>query len=267
MSSRRRFIFALSILLLLAFLGSLGALIGSRLLPAHNGEIGTSQPQTTVADSAVSTLKIQTQWRKAMIVGQSDDITIDLLPPSLVLATPGAEHTATISEATPVGTPGVPVNTAFGPGYETFAVGDLEAPEFAITPAATQTQALNQPDVQFLWTVSPKSAGPQVIYVTITGQWRPTDGGEVIERTLGEVRLDIQVQNPPPAAPQTGLDPGIVAAIIGAAATVVAALIGALVVWMQVSKDKKKKQKAKPTHSAAHQPEKPARTQEPPPPL
>jgi hypothetical protein len=258
MYSRKRSIFLFSILLLLICLGFLLFLAGCGTSSA------SSSAQTNVSDSAVSTLKIETQWRATMTVGQSDDITLDLSS-SLTVSPPGEEHTAIVSQPTPVGTPNVPVGQAFGPGYQPLnAVGDLEAPDFDITPAAIETQALAQPDVQFLWTVSPQSAGPQVIYVTLTGQWQPTNGGGIIERTLGEIRLDIQVQNPPP--PQSGLDPGIVAAIIGAVATVVAALIGALVIWMQVSKDKQKKRQAKHAHGAAHPAKKPAHTPKPPPP-
>jgi len=267
MSRRRRSILLFSLALLLIFFGLLIFMAGC----GSSASSGPAPRQVTVADSATSALKIQTQWPSMMTVGQSNDITIDLLSSSLVASTPGAQHTASVSEATPVGTPNVPVGRAFGPGYESFAEGDLEAPEFAITPSATQTQSLDQPDVQFLWTVSPNTAGPQVIFVTITGQWRPTRGGEVIERTLGEVQLDIQVQpapapTPSPPAPQPGLDPGIVAAIIGAVATVVAAIIGALVVIAQMSKDrqKKEKEKARRAHNAARPPEKPPHTHDSP---
>lgn len=229
--------------LLLVFLG------GSYLSSLIFLEVAPLASLCCVAFSTITTLKVEADWSR-MVLDQSNSITVSITSTSALPST-GANQTAVVSNPTPVGTPNVPIEAAFGSGYEAFATVQLEAPAFEVSPSEPQTQSLEQPTVQFEWTVLPKASGPQVINVPITVQWKPKAAGEVIERPIGSTRLDTQVDSS-----ALNLDSNIIIpTAVGAFATLTGAAI-ALLPWF-IDQREKQKQKQRNKNRAKRVEEKP----------
>lgn len=72
----------------------------------------------------------------------------------------------------PVGTPNVPAELAFGPNYDVYANATLDAVKFDSTPINIEWQSLDQPLDRWGWTLSPKSEGRQVIFLSVGLEWR-----------------------------------------------------------------------------------------------
>jgi hypothetical protein len=146
-------------------------------------------------------MQVDVEWPNRMAVDRSDSIRITLVSsggpaPSIVIVTPG--HTAiAVSVTPPAGTPGIPVEKAFGPEYRGYAVAHLVGSAFDVSPLTTESQSLDQPEIIWEWNVLPKKAGLQVVNVDIVVQWKPVSGGgEIIQRQIWRQQLRISVTEP-----------------------------------------------------------------------
>ena len=106
-------------------------------------------------------------------------------------------HTVIADTPIPIGTPGAPIQRAFGVEYEAFAHAKLAASNFDFQSASLEYQALEQSTVQWEWNISPKEVGDQLVNLSVEVQWRPTGGqAEPIERSIWHSQLDILVKQP-----------------------------------------------------------------------
>ncbi len=159
---------------------------GTGIVPPHQVE------KTDVAD-----LVIQTSVDLTVLKDQSTRVSVTISRLGQFPSSSGSTPQPTVG-LTPVGTPGVPIVKAFGPGYNVSAVAQLNASAFDVAPQGQQEESLDQPLlVIFTWTVAPKYTGPQVLAVTVTGRWTPKNGEPVIERPLASQFLSIDVIDTP----------------------------------------------------------------------
>lgn len=173
-----------------------------------NGATPTTEAATGTAAPIPSTsvpeplLVIEAEWPKRLEVGRSDTIRISLIRVSDKAYFPTIEvagHTASVSTAINIGTPGVSAAEAMGPDYEAFAIVYLAAPAFNVSLASSELQPLDQPRLDWTWNILSDQANPQVISVTIEVQWKAKDGSGVpIQRVLwrSSPPLDIDVYRP-----------------------------------------------------------------------
>lgn len=88
--------------------------------------------------------------------------------------TGGSPHV--VPSPIPVGTAGVTVERAFGPGYDVYAIANLAAVKFDVTPNSIEWQSLDQRIDEWGWTITPKALGRQVIFFNVNLEWRPQPG-------------------------------------------------------------------------------------------
>lgn len=135
---------------------------------------------------------VRVTWQDHVDVGSSAVITVSLkntgtvdratCPAATPRPAPGSSYQA---PARAIGTPGVPLTDAFGPNYEGYASVHLNAIGFDAFPASIDAEALNQPQIDWGWSISPKTSGQQYALASITGTWRPCAGhGGTIQRQL-----------------------------------------------------------------------------------
>ncbi len=149
------------------------------------------------------------------------------------LAIEGAAATA--SGTTAVGTPGVTLREAFGPGFEApFGEATLSSKTFDVEPDGPEKQPLDLPKVVWGWSVTPRSAGVQYLTVTIAATWTTMKGGERGPYRVGDRTFSINVKDA--FVSQGHFDVG--AMLTSLPAALVTALLGAgglgalLILWM-----------------------------------
>jgi LysM repeat protein len=156
-------------------------------------------PSTSVPEPP---LLIEAEWPKRLAVGQSGRIRISLLRVSdkaYVATVEMAGHTASVSTAINIGTPGVSEAAALGPDYQAFAIAYLAASAFEVRPGGPESQSLDQPNIVWTWNILSDQASHQVIDVRIEIQWKAKNGSGVpIQRMLwrSSPPLDIEVYRP-----------------------------------------------------------------------
>ncbi len=178
-------------------------------------------------------------------------VSITSLLATVASASPTPNETRITAGVTPVGTPGVAIQEAFGPNYNTFAVAQLSGSgAFEIDPQKQREQSLNQRDaVTFTWAVFPKVAGEQTLIIEVTGLWVPKSGGNPEERPLGRLEWKVNVEEPIFSTGEIHLS-DIVMLILGSALNV--QWIWGLV--QQARKKGKEKQEASSQRSAQSPP-------------
>jgi hypothetical protein len=78
-------------------------------------------------------------------------------------------------------------------------VARLDATGFDMQPTSEQDYFISEGrDVTWSWVVSPKSAGPQVMTLTVIARWKPisSDNGQVIQYQLFRKNLYTNVEVP-----------------------------------------------------------------------
>lgn len=175
---------------------------------------------------------------------QTSTITVDITP---LLSAPEATSTPRTplsTDLTPVGTPGATITNAFGPNYSAYIVAELHGSAFDIDPAQQTQQSLNQGEIVFTWTITPKYVGNQLIYTEVTGIWTPKNGGPSIQLPLGSTQENIIVNTFVNSATGSSADNGSTLSSI--TLNVFVGLIGSAFnipwIWDLISKRRKKKQ-------------------------
>ncbi len=178
-------------------------LVGLRFGNPGAPKTGQQQHQSHLTKLRTSTANIN--WRDHVDVGSSAVIAVSLTNPKTTkLVTcqselPSAEPQVSYEEAvSAVGTPGVPIAEAFGPNYAGYASAHLDTIGFNVSPTAAEVESLDQPRIDWGWTISPMNSGQQYALVGITGIWQPCSGvGTAIKRQLWTSRpIDIAVDEP-----------------------------------------------------------------------
>jgi hypothetical protein len=228
---RTRTLLAASCILLF---GSLMLLV----LDGCGGSGGTSSStsgSTQITNSTLSSLKVETLIPLQMESKNSYLITVSLLPAtgqvdvSQVL---GEKATVITAHPTPIGTPDIALQQAFGPGYEPYARATLGATTFDVQPNSLLQQSLKQKVVEWTWNLTPQNAGSQqVIGVDIVLEWVPTSsqnpGLPPPEYTIANPQFFVDVSNP--SIEFNPIDIG--ALLTTAAGTLLVGLIGFCVHW------------------------------------
>jgi hypothetical protein len=154
-------------------------------------------PPPQVEEAFVADLGIQTSVNLPLIKDRSTQVNVFIFRRGQFPSSSGSTQQPTVG-LTPVGTPGVPIVKAFGPGYNVSAVAQLNASAFDVAPQGQQEQSLDQPSsVTFTWTITPNYTGQQALEVTVTGRWVPVGGGASIERPLASQSLSVDVEEAP----------------------------------------------------------------------
>ena len=113
-----------------------------------------------VGETDAADLTIQTfLFNLPAVRGQTIQVNVTIYMRGQVPTSTGSTPQPNVG-LTPVGTLGVPIIKAFGPGYNVSAVVQLNASSFDVSPQGQQEQSLDQyTSVTFIWTVTPKSTG------------------------------------------------------------------------------------------------------------
>jgi hypothetical protein len=177
------------------------ALAGPTPLPL----LGGPQGGPTATPQVLHVLQVGARWPNRLNIDDSDYVGALVLHRSQVVPlgrTPTTIPTITLENkscatqlgnrrelvATPiaVGTPGVPIERAFGKGYTAQAGAQLVAPHFSVAPAGTSWQPLGKSPVAWGWGVVPQQEGRQVLLLNIDVQWEPksSNRGAVIQRRI-----------------------------------------------------------------------------------
>jgi hypothetical protein len=166
----------------------IGGLLGGTPTPVP-GATATPTPRPLPA------LEVKAMWPKNMDASGSDFVGVTLdhkvslsvrqnpATPTILKLQIGSKrcgstaHNSTIATPVvpspmPVGTPHVPAELAFGKNYDVYANATLEAVKFDATPISIQWQSLDQPLDRWGWTLSPRSEGRQVIFLSVDLEWR-----------------------------------------------------------------------------------------------
>src|SRR6266566_1486070 len=111
-------------------------------------------PPVQVEEAFVADLDIQTTVNLPLIKDQSTPVYVSISQLGQFPSSSGSTPQPTVG-LTPVGTPGVPIVKAFGPGYNVSAIAQLSASAFDVAPQEQPEQSLGQPySVTFTWTVT-----------------------------------------------------------------------------------------------------------------
>lgn len=134
-----------------------------------------------------------------MEIDRSDSIRVSLIRIVGQTYVPTIEitgHTAVVASPIPVGTPGLPIQSAFGPEYAAFATAYLAATAFDVRSVTSEEQSLEQPIITWEWNIIPKNDGPQTVNLSIEVRWKPKGGGQIVQRQIWRTRLDVLVERP-----------------------------------------------------------------------
>ncbi len=140
---------------------------------------------------------IEVEWPVQMEIDRSDTVRIALVRVSDGLYVPTAEVAGNVVEAAtpiPVGTPGSPIEEAFGGDYQAFATASLVGTTFNIERGSLARRSLAGDRIVWDWNLTPTAKGPQILSANIVIEWEPVNGGAVIERQIWQARLDTEVK-------------------------------------------------------------------------
>lgn len=151
---------------------------------------------------------IEVEWPVQMEIDRADTVRIELIRISEGVYVPTAEVAGnTIEAATPipVGTPGAPIEEAFGVSYHAYATASLVGTTFDIERASLERRSLTQDRIVWEWNLTPTTKGTQALNANIVIEWEPDDGGATIERQIWQARLETEVKKRLIPTPQVGL--------------------------------------------------------------
>jgi hypothetical protein len=177
--------------------------------PTHPSASATPRPTMGIEELSptpspqpipVPTVLIEAEWPTRMEVNWSDSVRVSLVRTTEGAYVPTIEvegHTAVVDTPIPVGTPGQPIEEAFGSGYEAFALARLVGTGFDVESAGPEEQSLEQPTITWEWNITPRQPGHHVLNVSLEACWRPAgDEGQAVMRQVWRARLDVQVVEP-----------------------------------------------------------------------
>lgn len=204
------------------------------------GHRPTSTPVPTATPTPLPTVNIAVDYPRQIDTNSSSTLTLALAK------TYGGQYQATVSEAgnglsvataIPVGTPGVPLELAFGSKYLAYGQGVLNSTRFTVAPSVQPWRPLDQSRVSWEWTLSPastNSSGLLDVTVELDVQGFAGAKGATATRSIwGPFPLRIRTHVPP--APVTfETVTGRIMTIIGILATVILNGDKALDLWRKL---------------------------------
>ncbi|MBN1452335.1 MAG: serine/threonine protein kinase [Anaerolineales bacterium] len=145
-------------------------------------------------------MKIEAEWPQYMHADEADSIRVSLIRTSEQLFVPTIEvegHAAEVATPIPYGTPGAPIDTAFGDQYRVSAVARLDAVAFSCSPSTHAYQSLGQSRIDWVWNCVANNPGDQCVNASVYIRWEPINGdGDIIERQIWRSRFDIPIEDP-----------------------------------------------------------------------
>lgn len=169
--------------------------------PTATAPSGPPDPPATAA-TATPSLALTQAWPRSMGISNSELITVTLFRSVPFLQTPTPGGGVALAVSTPiqvaVGTPNVPLEAAFQPEYdEVYAAARIAATNFVTATGTLAEQRLDQPQVVWVWNITPKSADQQHVNVTVDLVWRKKgDASRRLQYQLASDSLDINVTTP-----------------------------------------------------------------------
>ena len=160
----------------------------------------TPLPTPTLTPTPLPKVMVEAEWPSRMEIDRSDYVRVSLVRTAEGEFAPTVEvagHTAVIATPIPVGTPGAPLPTAFGPAYKASAVAKLEGAAFEISLLELEHQSLDQDRITWDWNILPLKPVSQIINACVIVRWQPSEGEwDAIERTVWRTPLVIEVEEP-----------------------------------------------------------------------
>ena len=151
--------------------------------PLPNTGGGGFAPQPAIVEERF----IEIEWPSAIRLGDSDFIRLSLVPGPEGSLKPTAEAEGHETEGEPIAIPNL---------YDThnvLAVAELSGVGFEIDRAGEIGQPLLPGEsAQWTWTIHPKSAGEQVLTLTLKLRFVPKSGGETLERAVWAKLLNVE---------------------------------------------------------------------------
>ena len=160
-------------------------------------QVFTSTSSLSPSNQAVTpTMIIQADWPKQMEVDSSDSIRISLVRMQAINFIPTIQKDAEVYTTTLVfGTPGIPIESAFGTEYSASALAKLIGVSFEIA-ASKEEWGLDQPEISWNWNLVSNKPGVQRVNVTIEGNWKSKTNKSSIQRLMWDRDLEIEVIEP-----------------------------------------------------------------------
>jgi hypothetical protein len=145
-------------------------------------------------------LRLELALPAGLRVGRPEPVTLTLSRTGEVVA---STATGVVGTPAPVGTPGVPLELARGPGYAAFAVAKLvvAGAEGVLSAPTTDEQPLDRLDrgpLVWSWDVTARTEGTVGLSVAVDVLFRPTTpaGGQVRQEALWSHRAPIEARQP-----------------------------------------------------------------------
>ena len=160
----------------------------------------TPLPAPTLTPTPLPKVMVEAEWPSRMEIDRSDYVRVSLVRTAEGGFTPTVEvagHTAVVATPIPVGTPGAPLATAFGPACKASAVARLEGAAFEISLLEPEVQSLDQDRITWDWNILPVKPGSQTVNACVIVRWQPSEGEwDAIERMVWRAPLAIEVEEP-----------------------------------------------------------------------
>ena len=182
--------------------------VGLRRAPALPGVLAVvASAWDSVLDQAPAStpasgtdLRLELALPASLRVGRPEPVTLTLSRTGEVVA---GTATGVVGTPAPVGTPGVPLELARGPGYAAFAVARLVAAgaEGVLSAPTSDEQPLDRLDrgpLVWSWDVTARAEGTVGLSVAVDVLFRPTTpaGGQVRQEALWSHRAPIEARQP-----------------------------------------------------------------------
>jgi len=145
--------------------------------PPATETVPPGEPTSTPVSAAALTYLFEAEWPARMEIGISNTVRVSLIKagneylPTVEIA----GHTAVVSTPMLVGTPGQELPSAFGTEYKAYATASLVGVTFVKDPASFSPQPLDQPRIDWIWSISSDKPGLQRLSVSVQIEWRRTD--------------------------------------------------------------------------------------------
>jgi hypothetical protein len=150
---------------------------------------------------------IQADWPPRIPEGSSDTVVLSLIQTReqfFIARVEREGQTAVPATLVPRGTPDVPYTRSYGPGYKLVsASASLTAPNIDIVPLGetTQTYPLDEAKIGWVWSISPRTQGKQVMVAEVRFRWESDTGEPPREFSVWQYTLDTFVDPPMHARP------------------------------------------------------------------
>jgi hypothetical protein len=133
--------------------------------------------------------------------GESEFIRLSLIRTKDQAFTPQIEvegHSMSVDTPIPIGTPGTPIEAAFGSEYSGIGIARIAATAFECTLSSPEFQSLEQPRLDWIWNCSSDSVGSHYVNLSLYVRWESVDKTDnaIEERQIWRNQIPITVFEP-----------------------------------------------------------------------